>query len=60
MRKLKVLVKWETPGGDLNAPKATFEQKLPLFSVKPVKKQQEYYTKYPQNHSESTFGSAYF
>ena len=32
------------PWGDLNAPEATFEQKLPLFSVKPDKNQQAYYT----------------
>ena len=30
------------PWGDLNAPKATFEQQRPFFSVKPAKKQQAY------------------
>ena len=33
------------PWGDLNAPEATFEQQIPLFSVKPAKKQQAYQTK---------------
>ena len=44
VRKLKVLVKWKTPGGDLNAPEAIFEQQLPFFSVKPAKNQQAYQT----------------
>ena len=42
MWKLKVLVKWETPGGDLNAPEDTFEQQIILFSVTPYKNQKEY------------------
>ena len=33
------------PWGDLNAPEATFEQQLPLFSVKPDKNQKAYQTK---------------
>ena len=32
------------PWGDLNAPGATSEQQLPLFSVKHAKKQQAYQT----------------
>ena len=32
------------PWGDLNAPEATSEQQLPLFSVKDDKKQQAYQT----------------
>ena len=32
------------PWGDLNAPEATSEQQLPLFSVKLDKNQQEYQT----------------
>ena len=30
------------PWGDLNAPEATFKQKLPFLSVKPGKNQKEY------------------
>ena len=30
------------PWGDLHAPEATFEQQLPLFSVKTAKNQQAY------------------
>ena len=33
------------PWGDLNALEATFEQQIPLFSVKPAKKNQAYQTK---------------
>ena len=32
------------PWGDLNAPEATSEHQLPLFSVKPAKKNQAYQT----------------
>ena len=50
------------PWGDLNAPEATFEQQIPLFYVKPDnnKKRNHIRLKYAQNHSKSTFGSAYF
>ena len=60
VRKVKVLVKRETPGGDLNALEATSEQQLPFFSVKPDKTSKHIIMKYSQKHSESTFGSAHF
>ena len=47
------------PRGDLNAPEATSEQKLPLFLSKLLKTSKNIRMKYAQNHFKSTFGSAY-
>ena len=42
VQKLNITVKKGDPWGDSDGPKATFEQKLLLFSVIPDKKQQYY------------------
>ena len=47
------------PWGDLNAPEATFEQKLIFFSVTPDKTSKHVRIKYAQKHFKSTFGSSY-
>ena len=52
-------IKRGEPWGDLNAPEATFEQQILLFSVTPDKKRNNVRIKYSQNHFKSTFGSAY-
>ena len=58
--KIKGFSQMGDPWGDLNAPEATSEQQLPLFSVKHAKNSNNIRLKYSQKHSESTFGSAHF
>ena len=60
VQKLKILVKKGDPWGDSEGPKVTFEKQLLLYSVIPDKNSKLIILKYAQNHSESTFGSAYF
>ena len=48
------------PWGDLNAPRATSEQRFLSFLSNLLKNSKHIRLKYAQKHSESTFGSAYF
>ena len=58
--KIKSFSQMGDPWGELNAPEATSEQKLPLFLSNLLKKSKHIRLKYSQKHSESTFGSAHF
>ena len=49
-----------SPLGDLNNPKATFEQQLLFFLLCLLKDSEHVRMKYAPKHFESTFGSAYF
>ena len=60
MPKIKITVKRETPRGDSDDPKATFEKKILLFILFLLKYSEIIIIKYSQNKFEITFGSAYF
>ena len=60
MSKLKIIVKKGDPWGDLDGPKATFEQQLLLFMLCLLKNNELIRMKYAQKHFECAFGSAYF
>ena len=60
VRKLKVLVKWETPGGIWMLLRPLSNNSFLSYLSNLLKTRKHIRLKYAQNHSKSTFGSAYF
>ena len=60
VRKLKVLVKWETPRGIWTLLRTLPNRRFLYFLSKLLKNSKHIILKYAQKHSESTFGSAHF
>ena len=58
--KFKIYSQRGAPWGDLNYPKATFEQQIILFLLCLIKYSEYFRIKYSQNNFENTFGSEYF
>ena len=59
VRKSKVLVKWETPGGIWTLLKTPPNRSFLYFLLHLIKNSEYFRIKYSQNHFKSTFGSAY-
>ena len=60
VRKLKVLVKWETPGGIWTLLRPLSNSRFLSLLSNLLKTSEHIRLKYSQKNSESTFGSAYF
>ena len=60
VKKLKVLVKWETPGEIWTLLRPLLNNNFIYFLSKLIKNSKHIRLKYAQKCSESTFGSAYF
>ena len=59
VRKSKVLVKWEIPGGIWTLLKTLPNRSFLYFMLHLIKNSKHFRISYAQNHFKSTFGSAY-